>query len=76
MVIYFNMVFKYILIAQEYTIAVCRYLSNDSNNMSTYGFVDISFNSELSSVKHESGSFYFFIPQVSLFAFFMSFIQI
>lgn len=46
--------------------SIKRYLSNDSNNMSTYGFVDISFNSELSSVKHESGSFYFFIPQIEL----------
>ncbi|XP_022776661.1 protein PHYLLO, chloroplastic isoform X3 [Durio zibethinus] len=45
---------------------VCRCLSNDSILMSTYGFVDINFNTELSSVKHMAGSFYFFIPLIEL----------
>ncbi|MBA0738559.1 hypothetical protein Gogos_011896 [Gossypium gossypioides] len=39
-----------------------RFLSNDSVLMSTYGFLDINFNTDLSSVKHKAGSFYFFIP--------------
>ncbi|XP_022776671.1 protein PHYLLO, chloroplastic isoform X13 [Durio zibethinus] len=43
-----------------------RCLSNDSILMSTYGFVDINFNTELSSVKHMAGSFYFFIPLIEL----------
>ncbi|XVE74433.1 hypothetical protein DITRI_Ditri12bG0017000 [Diplodiscus trichospermus] len=46
--------------------SIKRYLSNDSNHMSTYGFVDISFNTELSSVKHKPGSFYFLIPLIEL----------
>ena len=39
----------------------------------TYGFVDINFNTELSSVKHKAGSFYFFIPLVSFLAFCLAF---
>jgi isochorismate synthase/2-succinyl-5-enolpyruvyl-6-hydroxy-3-cyclohexene-1-carboxylate synthase/2-succinyl-6-hydroxy-2,4-cyclohexadiene-1-carboxylate synthase/O-succinylbenzoate synthase len=30
----------------------------------TYGFMDINFNKESSSIKHEAGSFYFLIPEV------------
>ncbi|XWS64136.1 hypothetical protein CRYUN_Cryun06bG0160800 [Craigia yunnanensis] len=40
------------------------FLSNDSNRMSTYGFVDINFYTVLSSVNHKSG--YFFIPLIEL----------
>ncbi|XP_039036473.1 protein PHYLLO, chloroplastic-like [Hibiscus syriacus] len=43
-----------------------RFLSNDSVLMSTYGFLDINFNTELSSVKKKDGSFYFFIPLIEL----------
>ncbi|MBA0828474.1 hypothetical protein Goarm_013146 [Gossypium armourianum] len=43
-----------------------RFLSNDSVLMSTYGFLDINFNTDLSSVKHKAGSFYFFIPLIEL----------
>ncbi|XVE91706.1 hypothetical protein REPUB_Repub01dG0034000 [Reevesia pubescens] len=46
--------------------SIKRCLSNDSILMSTYGFVDIDFNTELSSVKHKAGSFYFFIPLIEL----------
>ncbi|XP_017971653.1 PREDICTED: protein PHYLLO, chloroplastic isoform X2 [Theobroma cacao] len=45
--------------------SIKRCLSNDSIPMSTYGFLDINFNTELSSVKLEAGSFYLFIPLVS-----------
>lgn len=30
-----------------------------------YGFVDINFDTELSVMKHQPGSYYFFIPQVN-----------
>ncbi|KAI9169285.1 hypothetical protein LWI28_010195 [Acer negundo] len=43
-----------------------RYLSNNSITVSTYGFIDVNFNSESSSIKHDAGSFYFFIPQIEL----------
>ncbi|KAL4281360.1 hypothetical protein GQ457_03G011440 [Hibiscus cannabinus] len=43
-----------------------RFLSNDLVLMSTYGFLDTNFNTELSSVKHKADSFYFFIPQIEL----------
>ncbi|XP_021292917.1 protein PHYLLO, chloroplastic isoform X1 [Herrania umbratica] len=46
--------------------SIKRCLSNDSIPMSTYGFLDINFNTELSSVKHEAGSFYLFIPLIEL----------
>lgn len=32
----------------------------------TYGFMDINFNKESSSIKHEAGLFYFLIPEVEL----------
>ncbi|XP_056164428.1 protein PHYLLO, chloroplastic isoform X3 [Syzygium oleosum] len=43
-----------------------RYLLNDSALIKAYGFLDVNFNSELSSMEHEAGSFYFFIPQIEL----------
>ncbi|XP_011009175.1 PREDICTED: protein PHYLLO, chloroplastic isoform X3 [Populus euphratica] len=43
-----------------------RYLSSDSTHIMTYGFMDINFNKESSSIKHEAGSFYFLIPEVEL----------
>ncbi|KAJ0096045.1 hypothetical protein Patl1_16607 [Pistacia atlantica] len=47
-------------------IFVCRYLSNDSIPVTTYGFMDSNFDLKSSSMKHEAGSFYFFIPQIEL----------
>jgi hypothetical protein len=43
---------------------LCRYLLNDSTSIMAYGFMDINFNMESSSMVHEAGSSYFFIPQV------------
>ncbi|GLU04852.1 hypothetical protein SLE2022_219810 [Rubroshorea leprosula] len=43
-----------------------RYLSSDSIFASIYGFVDINFDTKSSSVKHDAGSFYFFIPVIEL----------
>ncbi|KAJ6772110.1 2-SUCCINYL-5-ENOLPYRUVYL-6-HYDROXY-3-CYCLOHEXENE-1-CARBOXYLATE SYNTHASE [Salix koriyanagi] len=43
-----------------------RYLSSDSAHIMTYGFMDIKFNKESSSIKHEAGSFCFLIPEVEL----------
>lgn len=46
---------------------VRRYLSNDSALIRAYGFMDINFATESSiTMKHEAGSFYFFIPQIEL----------
>lgn len=41
-------------------------LSINSITASAYGFMDVHFNKELSSLKHEAGSFYFLIPQIEL----------
>lgn len=46
--------------------AIKRYLSNDSIFTSVYGFMDISFDTKSASVKHDSGSFYFFVPVIEL----------
>ncbi|XP_062163333.1 protein PHYLLO, chloroplastic isoform X1 [Alnus glutinosa] len=43
-----------------------RYLLNDSTSIMAYGFMDINFNMESSSMVHEAGSSYFFIPQIEL----------
>ncbi|XP_048134973.1 protein PHYLLO, chloroplastic isoform X3 [Rhodamnia argentea] len=43
-----------------------RFLSNDSALIKAYGFLDVNFNTELSSMEHEAGSFYLFIPQIEL----------
>ncbi|OVA12535.1 Thiamine pyrophosphate enzyme [Macleaya cordata] len=43
-----------------------RYLSVDSPLIRAYGFVGINFDMESSSMRHETGSFYFFIPQLEL----------
>ncbi|OMO72203.1 Menaquinone biosynthesis protein MenD [Corchorus olitorius] len=45
--------------------SIRRCLSDDSL-VSTYGFLDINFNTESSSVEHEAGSFYFLIPLIEL----------
>jgi hypothetical protein len=41
-----------------------------------YGFMDINFNMESSSMVHEAGSSYFFIPQVNLYLFAYVLIQL
>ncbi|KAF8399244.1 hypothetical protein HHK36_015109 [Tetracentron sinense] len=46
--------------------SIKRYLSVDSPLIRAYGFMGINFDTESSSMKHETGSFYFFIPQVEL----------
>lgn len=43
-----------------------RYLSTNSIPITAYGFMDINFNTESSCIKHEAGSFYFFVPQIEL----------
>lgn len=43
-----------------------RYLSIDSTFIMAYGFMDVNFNMESSSMMHEAGSSYFFVPQVKL----------
>lgn len=43
-----------------------RYLSTNPIPITTYGFMDINFNTEPSCIKHEAGSFYFFVPQIEL----------
>ena len=47
-------------------IIFCRYLSNESTPIMTYGFMDIDLNKDLSVMEHQAGSYYFFIPQVNL----------
>ncbi|KAI4302200.1 hypothetical protein MLD38_037978 [Melastoma candidum] len=43
-----------------------RFLTTDSSPITAYGFLDTNFNSELSSVDHEEGSFFFLVPQIEL----------
>ncbi|KAG6654050.1 hypothetical protein CIPAW_05G119100 [Carya illinoinensis] len=43
-----------------------RYLSIDSTFIMAYGFMDVNFNMESSSMMHEAGSSYFFVPQIEL----------
>nr|CAN61232.1 hypothetical protein VITISV_040688 [Vitis vinifera] len=43
-----------------------RYLSIDSTCVTAYGFMNANFNEESSSMRHEAGSFYIFIPQIEL----------
>ncbi|KAH9772170.1 protein PHYLLO [Citrus sinensis] len=43
-----------------------RYLSTNPIPITTYGFMDVNFNTESSCIKHEAGSFYFFVPQIEL----------
>lgn len=40
-----------------------RYLPPDSSLVSAYGFMDVDFNLNSSSMKHRRGSFYVFIPE-------------
>ncbi|KAL2484725.1 Protein PHYLLO [Abeliophyllum distichum] len=49
----------------EYT-AFQGYLPVKSTSSMAYGFIDIKFDTMLSSMKHETGSFYLFIPQIEL----------
>ncbi|OAY31236.2 hypothetical protein MANES_14G092500v8 [Manihot esculenta] len=46
--------------------SIRRYVSSDSVNMATYGFVDAKFDTFSSSIKHEAGSFYLVIPEIEL----------
>ncbi|KAA8532823.1 hypothetical protein F0562_033059 [Nyssa sinensis] len=43
-----------------------RYLSVNSDLVTAYGFMDIYFDTKSSSMKHGTGSFYLFIPQIEL----------
>ncbi|KAI8539299.1 hypothetical protein RHMOL_Rhmol09G0170900 [Rhododendron molle] len=43
-----------------------RYLPPDSSLVSAYGFMDVDFNLNSSSMKHRRGSFYVFIPEIEL----------
>ncbi|XP_058184561.1 protein PHYLLO, chloroplastic isoform X7 [Rhododendron vialii] len=43
-----------------------RHLPPDSSLVSAYGFMDVDFNLNSSSLKHQRGSFYVFIPEIEL----------
>ncbi|XP_065879910.1 protein PHYLLO, chloroplastic isoform X2 [Euphorbia lathyris] len=43
-----------------------RYVSSDSFDIATYGFMDIKLDMGSSSVEHEAGSFYLIIPEIEL----------
>ncbi|CAL8994804.1 unnamed protein product [Prunus brigantina] len=43
-----------------------RYLSNESTSVIAYGFMDKNYDQESSFMKHEAGSYYFFVPQIEL----------
>ncbi|KAL5725660.1 hypothetical protein ACHQM5_008779 [Ranunculus cassubicifolius] len=47
-------------------ISIRRYLSADSPLIRAYGYFGISFDPKLSSIKHDAGSFYIFIPKIEL----------
>ncbi|KAL7259819.1 hypothetical protein ACSBR1_005646 [Camellia fascicularis] len=46
--------------------SIKRYLSLDSTLVRAYGFIDVDFDIESSSMKHTRGSFYLFIPEIEL----------
>ncbi|PIN25904.1 Isochorismate synthase [Handroanthus impetiginosus] len=46
--------------------ALQRYLPAKPTSSKAYGFLDIEFDSKISAAKHQSGSFYLFIPQIEL----------
>ncbi|KAL7171373.1 hypothetical protein ACSBR2_036094 [Camellia fascicularis] len=46
--------------------SIKRYLSLDSTLVRAYGFIDVDFEIESSSMKHTRGSFYLFIPEIEL----------
>lgn len=43
-----------------------RYLSVDAPHVNAFGFIGFNYDWNSSSMKHEAGSFYFFIPQIEL----------
>ncbi|KAL8518400.1 hypothetical protein ACS0TY_009692 [Phlomoides rotata] len=45
---------------------VKRYLQAESTSSKAYGFLDIEFDKRMSTIEHQSGSYYFFIPQIEL----------
>ncbi|KAK6133984.1 hypothetical protein DH2020_032275 [Rehmannia glutinosa] len=46
--------------------AIRRYLSAEPTSSKAYGFLDIEFDTKMSTIKHQNGSIYFFIPQIEL----------
>ncbi|KAJ4846899.1 hypothetical protein Tsubulata_026226 [Turnera subulata] len=46
--------------------SIRRYLSSDSILLNTYGFLDVAFEMDSSSIKPEAGSSYFIIPEIEL----------
>lgn len=53
------------LIKNEFHL-VSRYISSESHFIRAYGFIDMKYDKELSSLEEKLGSYYFFIPQVEL----------
>ncbi|GER31893.1 2-succinyl-5-enolpyruvyl-6-hydroxy-3-cyclohexene-1-carboxylate synthase [Striga asiatica] len=43
-----------------------RYLLAEPTTAKAYGFLDIEFDTYMSAIKHQSGSYYLFIPQIEL----------
>ncbi|KAL6529268.1 hypothetical protein OROGR_014891 [Orobanche gracilis] len=52
--------------ASEKYSAIRRCISAEPTSSKAYGFLDIKFDAEMSSIKHQSGSHYLFIPQIEL----------
>ncbi|XP_050372499.1 protein PHYLLO, chloroplastic isoform X2 [Argentina anserina] len=46
--------------------SIKRIISNESASVIAYGFMDINYDLESSCMKHEAGSYYFFVPQIEL----------
>ncbi|KAL2234920.1 UNVERIFIED_CONTAM: Protein PHYLLO, chloroplastic [Sesamum indicum] len=46
--------------------AIQRYLPAESTSSKAYGFLDVEFDTEMSNIKHQSGSFYLLIPHIEL----------
>ncbi|KAK6114749.1 hypothetical protein DH2020_007018 [Rehmannia glutinosa] len=52
--------------ASQKSSAIRRYLSAEPTSSKAYGFLDIEFDTKMSTIKHQNGSIYFFIPQIEL----------
>ncbi|KAK4410396.1 protein PHYLLO, chloroplastic [Sesamum angolense] len=46
--------------------AIQRYLPAQTTSSKAYGFLDIEFDTKMSNIKHQSGSFYLLIPHIEL----------
>ncbi|KAK4430131.1 protein PHYLLO, chloroplastic [Sesamum alatum] len=46
--------------------AIQRYLPAESTSSKAYGFLDVEFDTKMSNIKHQSGSFYLHIPHIEL----------